>query len=287
MDRRTVRTLTWPHPSATSTVAAIGHHPPLVHCLTNIVVAGFTANVLLALGASPAMVENAEESAEFASVASAVLVNLGTLSAERAKAMRAAASAARAGGVPWVLDPVAVGALEHRTVLARSLLESSPAVVRGNASEIISLAGVTGFAGRGVDSQAGSAEAVNAAARLAADHETVVAVSGAVDYVTDGSQVIEIPGGHPLMTRVTGVGCALGAVMAALAGAGADSVAAASGACALFAAAGERSARADTGEAGPPGPGTFAVRFIDHLAALAAEAAARAGSAGETVGEAP
>jgi hydroxyethylthiazole kinase len=248
-------------------MTAVAGESPLVQCMTNIVVAGFTANVLLAIGASPAMVENAEESADMAAASNCLLVNLGTLSAERQRAMLSAAASARSAGTPWVLDPVAVGALAPRTELARRLLDSGPAVVRGNASEIISLAGVAGFAGRGVDSQARPEDAVQPAQALAAQRSTVVAVSGPIDYVTDGTEVVEIPGGHPLMTRVTGVGCALGATMAALLGAGVAPLNAAAGACALFAAAGERAA--DTA-GGTPGPGTFAVRFVDELASLAA-----------------
>jgi hydroxyethylthiazole kinase len=248
-------------------VIAVAGVSPLVQCMTNIVVAGFTANVLLAIGASPAMVENAEESADMAAVASCLLINLGTLSAERQQAMLAAAASAQAAGTPWVLDPVAVGALAPRTDLARRLLASGPAVIRGNASEVISLAGVAGYAGRGVDSQARPEDALEPARALAAQHGAVVAVSGPVDYVTDGAEVVEISGGHPLMTRVTGVGCALGATMAALLGAGVAAVNAAAGACALFAAAGERAANL---EGAIPGPGTFAVRFIDELATLSA-----------------
>lgn len=259
---------TWAGGEAASLTAELASATPLVHCLTNIVVAGFTANVLLAVGASPAMVENAEEAGPFAAIAGAVLVNLGTLSSERERAMRAAAAAAAAAGRPWVLDPVAVGALEHRTRLAAELLEHRPAIVRGNASEVLALAGVAG-GGRGVDSTAGSHEAVGPAAALAARQATVVAVSGEVDYVTDGDEVLEVPGGHPLMARVTGVGCALGALMAAFAATGAPPLTAAAAASVLLATAGERAA------AGGVGPGTFAVRLLDELDALVADARGR------------
>ncbi|MDP9398859.1 MAG: hydroxyethylthiazole kinase, partial [Actinomycetota bacterium] len=145
-----------PVPVSATDVAAIldrlRERTPLVHCMTNIVVAGFTANVLLAVGASPAMVENVDESADFAAVADALLINLGTLSQERVTAMRAAAAAASGAGTPWVLDPVAVGALAPRTRLAGDLLTHQPTVVRGNPSEVLSLAGIAGAAGRGVDS---------------------------------------------------------------------------------------------------------------------------------------
>jgi hydroxyethylthiazole kinase len=263
---------TWGDQPVSEGLRAVSERQPLVHCLTNIVVAGFTANVLLAVGASPAMVENAEESAAFAAIAGGVLVNLGTLSAERERAMSAAAASAADAGVPWVLDPVAVGALAHRTTFAVGLLAHTPTIVRGNPSEILSLAAAAGAVdpagsrgGRGVDSLAGSTEALDAAGALAKAHGCAVAVSGATDFVTDGSEFLEIPGGDPLMTRVTGVGCALGALMAAMAATNdGDGLAAAGGACAVFAAAGERAA-AETDR-----PGSFAVALIDHLAGLVA-----------------
>ena len=158
-------------------VAALRAQAPLVHCLTNVVAAGFSANALLALGASPAMVENAEESADFAALAGAVLANLGTLSEERDRALRAATGAARESATPWVLDPVAVGALRHRTELAADLMRARPAVVRGNAAEVLALAGRTG-AGKGVESLAGSEQAVDTAREFATEHGCVVAVSG-------------------------------------------------------------------------------------------------------------
>lgn len=250
---------------------AIAARPPLVHCLTNIVVAGFTANVLLALGASPAMVENTEEAAPFAAIAGAVLVNLGTLSGERAAAMRLAAISARAHHVPWVLDPVAVGALAHRTALAVELLDAGPSIIRGNGSEIQALAraaGATsaadgaGGGGRGVDSLSCSEEAIDAAGALACARGCVVAVSGATDYITDGTRTVAVAGGHPMMTRVTGMGCALGAVMAATIALDDDAQRAAVAASAVFATVGQRAAP------GAAGPGSFAVAFIDHLAIL-------------------
>jgi len=251
-------------PHWTGSLQAVSEGSPLVHCLTNIVVAGFTANVLLAIGASPAMVENAEESADFAAIAGGVLVNLGTLSAERERAMTSAAAAAHKAGRPWVLDPVAVGALAHRTSFAADLLDHAPTVIRGNASEIASLAGMAGAAGRGVDSSVASDRVIEPAKALAADSGAVVAVSGAVDYVTDGTRVVDVPGGDILMTRVTGVGCALGAMMAAFAAVVHDPLQATVDASAVLAEAGALAAR------GPrPGPGTYAVRLIDTLADLA------------------
>lgn len=243
-------------------LAALREQAPLVHCITNIVVAGFTANVLLAVGASPAMVENDQESAGFAVAADALLVNLGTLSGERVRAMTAAAAAARTAGTPWVLDPVAVGPLPFRTTLAAELLEHRPTVVRGNPSEVLSLAGATGAAGRGVDSTADSSTAVPVARELAARTGGVVAVSGPVDYITDAHRVWEVPTGHPLMTKVTGMGCALGALVAACCAVEDSPLVAATAATSILTVAAEVAA------VGSRGPGSFAVAILDALADL-------------------
>ncbi|MFF4838290.1 hydroxyethylthiazole kinase [Streptomyces sp. NPDC001315] len=234
---------------------------PLVQCLTNSVVTNFTANVLLALGAAPAMVDIPEEAGAFAPVASGVLVNLGTPHAEQRTAMVEAAEAAGASGTPWVLDPVAVGALPVRTALARRLLALRPAVVRGNASEILALAG-DGAGGRGVDAAHGVEAAAGAADVLARATGGVVAVSGPVDLVTDGTRRVRVTGGDALLTRVTGGGCALGAVLAAFAAVDGDRLATTTAGVAAYNAAAERAA------AHAAGPGGFAVAFLDALAAL-------------------
>jgi len=235
---------------------------PLVHCMTNIVVAGFTANVLLAVGASPAMVENSEESAELAQVADALLVNLGTLSPDKVTAMRAAVAAAGRAGTPWVLDPVAVGALAYRTWFAAELVAGGPAVIRGNPSEVLSLAGATGAAGRGVDSTVSSGDALVRATELARSAQTTVAVSGAVDYLTDGITVLEVHTGHPMMTQVTGVGCALGALVAACCAVESSPLIASGAATTILTVAAEVAASTSSG------PGSFAVGLLDALANL-------------------
>lgn len=258
---------------------------PLVHCLTNHVASGFTANVLLALGASPAMVDVIGESGPFAGIASGVLVNLGTPSGDYPAAMREAAQAAEAAGTPWVLDPVAVGSLPVRTPLAAELVELRPRIVRGNASEIIAVAGA-GAGGRGVDASASVDAAADAALTLARRTGGVVAVSGPVDLITDGRAVVRVSGGTELLTRVTGAGCALGAVMAAFAGTPAPGLVTASATTvdreagavvsgvpgsALIAAVASSVAYAVASEraaARAGGPGTFAAFFLDELAAL-------------------
>lgn len=242
-------------------LAALRAQPPLVQCLTNIVVAQWTANTLLAVGAAPAMVDNPQEAGAFARIASGVLVNTGTPYAETVEAMRAAVTAAGEAGTPWVLDPVAAGALGWRTEVAHELLERArPTVIRGNASEVLALAG--GLGGKGVDSLHTPEAAADTARALAAKYGCVVAVSGEVDHLTDGARLVRVANGHPLLTRVTGVGCALGAVMAAFAATSSDPLVAAAAATAAVTVA------ADAAAARAPRPGSFAVALLDELDAL-------------------
>ncbi|WP_312666670.1 hydroxyethylthiazole kinase [Pantoea sp. CTOTU49201] len=238
---------------------------PLVHCMTNDVVQTFTANVLLALQASPAMVIDPEEAAQFAGFADALLINVGTLTCERRDAMLAAVQAAQASGTPWTLDPVAVGALTLRTAFCQQLLSLQPAAIRGNASEILALAHqATG--GRGVDSLHQADAALSAAQQLARDFNTIVAVTGEVDYVTDGAQTLAIPGGSPLMTRVVGTGCALSAVVAAFTSLPGDRLQHVASACRVMSLAGELAARQVAG------PGSFVAAFLDTLWTLEVKA---------------
>ncbi|MFO7689711.1 MAG: hydroxyethylthiazole kinase [Cryobacterium sp.] len=242
-------------------LAELQTRSPLVHCITNAVVTNFTANVLLALGASAAMVDLPEEAGVFSPVASGLLVNLGTPYAAQREAMRAAVVAANTAGTPWVLDPVAIGVLPVRTALAAELLRLRPTVIRGNPSEINALAGV-GAGGRGVDSTDSADSALPAARRLARDHAAVVAVSGPVDIVTDGTTDVRVHTGSALLTRVTGGGCALGAVIAAFASLSDDRLAGTVAACAVYTIAAEQAATEASG------PGSFAVAFLDRLAGL-------------------
>ena len=242
---------------------------PLVHCLTNTVVQTLTANALLAVGAAPAMVVDPGEAAEFAAVASAVLVNVGTVTSEQAGAMRAAARTAGEVGTPWVLDPVAVGGLTLRTQLAGELVGLRPTVVRGNASEVLATAGA-GRGGRGVDSTASPDDALDAAAELARRTGGVVAVSGPVDVVTDGTRTVRVGGGSVLLTRTTGAGCALGALVAAYVAATGDPLTGTVAAHAHVAVAAELAA------ARAAGPGTFAAAWLDALDEVDGAALARA-----------
>lgn len=234
---------------------------PLVHCLTNDVVQTFTANVLLALGASPAMVIDPEEAAQFSALADAVLINVGTLTQSRSKAMLAAVQAAGNAQRPWTLDPVAVGALTFRSDFCQRLLEHRPAALRGNASEIMALARQSA-SGRGVDSLHDSAAALDAATLLARNSGAIVAVTGEIDYVTDGERILAVAGGSPLMTRVVGTGCALSAVVAGFASLPGDRLLHVASACRVISLAGERAASAAAG------PGSFVALFLDALYGL-------------------
>jgi hydroxyethylthiazole kinase len=250
--------------------AALRQKHPLVQCLTNTVSSNFVANVLLAVGASPAMVDNTQEAGLFAGIADAVLVNLGTPTDAQVASMRLAAEAAEAAGKPWVLDPIAAGALPWRGGVAVKLLSYCPAVIRGNASEIIGLAGLGGGA-RGVDSSADPSAAVSAAVDLL-EHATAVSASGAIDHavgrVGDAGQIVlvRIAGGSALLPRVTATGCALGALVAAYASVAPDPFTALVAAHAHFAVA------AELAEMKASGPGSFSPAFIDALDAVDAAA---------------
>jgi hydroxyethylthiazole kinase len=240
------------------TLAAIRAQAPLVHNITNLVVTNSTANALLAVGASPAMVEGSDEVEEFAAAAAALVINLGTMTADRAAAIRLAVTAANAAGKPWVLDPVAVGAIGYRTGIARALLGRRPTAIRGNPSEILSLAGGLG-GGKGVDTGAGSEAALEAARRLAARVGTTVAVTGATDYVTDGARTVAIRNGHPMMTRVTGLGCTATAIVSACLAVERDALAATAHGLAIVGVAGEIAAERARG------PGSLQLELIDAL----------------------
>lgn len=254
--------------SAAVLLGVLRESPPLTHCITNTVVTGFTANVLLALGAAPAMVDIVDEAGMFAGVASGLLINLGTPTPEQRAASLEAVAGAQDSGTPWVLDPVAVGALPVRTALAHRLIGQHPTAIRGNASEILAVAGLSA-GGRGVDATDSTDAAADAAVALARRTGGVVAVSGPIDLITDGDRVLRLANGHQLLTRVTGGGCALGAVMAAFLGAARktehDQLTAVAGASLVYTIAAEQAAASATG------PGSFAVALLDALAAVRPE----------------
>lgn len=237
---------------------------PLVQNITNYVAMNIAANALLAAGASPAMLHAPQEAGGFAAIAQALTINIGTLSADFVAGMLAAAEGAQAAGTPWVLDPVAVGATAYRKETAARLLELGPAAIRGNASEILALAGVDAQ-GKGADAADGVAAAEAPARDLAKRLGCVVAVTGPVDFVTDGARAWRVANGDPMMTRVTAVGCSLTAVVGAFVAGAEDRAEATVAALAYFGLAGERAAP----EA--KGPASFQTAFIDSLYALTPE----------------
>ena len=236
---------------------------PLVQCITNYVAMNVAANVVLAAGASPAMVHAPEEMDSFTPMCGALTINIGTLSAPWANSMKTAATVANANGIPWALDPVAHFISGFRSAAAQELLALRPAILRGNASEIITLAGQTG-SGKGADSGDSVADAEGAATALAKDNGIVVAVTGPVDFVTDGTRSARVTGGSEIMPKVTALGCSQTALMGGYAAVG-PAFDAALGALAHFKCAGTQAAKL------AQGPGSFQMHFLDALASVQPE----------------
>ena len=238
---------------------------PLVQNITNFVAMTTMANVLLAAGASPAMVHAKEEVEEFGRLIGALIINIGTLTPAWIESMTLAAHTANVNDKPWVLDPVGAGATSYRTGVARDLAALKPAVIRGNASEIMATAGEAASA-KGVDAGDAVSAAEGAARRLSVSTGAVIAVTGPVDLVIapDGRHA-DIANGHPLMPRVTALGCALTGITAAFAATTQDPFEATVSALAYYGIAGERAALSTRH------PGSFYVAFLDALHALDAE----------------
>ncbi|SEP62498.1 hydroxyethylthiazole kinase [Thalassovita taeanensis] len=244
-------------------LATMRAHAPLVQNITNYVAMNVMANAMLASGASPAMVHAEEEAAEFASFTQALTINIGTLSPAWVRAMTAAAQVANTVGTPWVLDPVAAGATAFRRETSAQLLTCKPTVIRGNASEIIALTGEAAK-GKGADAADTVSAAENAARILAQQTGAVVAVTGPIDFVTNGTEAFRIANGHALMPQVTALGCALTGVVGAFV-VGQDPLEATVAALAYYGLAGEHAAKV------AQGPGSFAMGFIDALHAITPE----------------
>ncbi|MFZ5824618.1 MAG: hydroxyethylthiazole kinase [Bacillota bacterium] len=245
---------------------------PLIHAITNLVTMDWVARGLLAAGARPVMARNQAEAAQTAGVADGLVLNLGTWSPEVQAAMLAAGRAAGERGIPVVLDPVGAGGLESRTRAARELLEQvRVSVVRGNAGEILALAGEAGLV-RGVDAAPGLGAGVwleRAARRVARQYGCIVAVTGEADLVTDGTRSLSVRGGHPLMAQIPGAGCLATALIAAALAAGPGGVERVAEALLWSSWAGEEAAALSGG------PGSFAAAYLDRLAAGAALPAGR------------
>lgn len=242
-----------------SSVERIRGESPVIHNITNYVVMNSTANALLAIGASPVMAHAEDEVEEMVGIAGALVINIGTLSRKWVKSMRRAAARARKRGIPIVLDPVGAGATRYRTETARELIEEAPpAIIRGNASEIMALS-ERGGGTKGVDSTAASGHALTAALDLSARSGSVVCVSGETDYIVSGQDEARIRNGHSMMPRVTGLGCTASALCGAFAAVQGSFALAAAQAMAVMGIAGEIAA------VQAAGPGSLQVAFLDAL----------------------
>ncbi len=232
---------------------------PLVHNITNYVAMNFTANALLAIGASPLMSSEPDEMEDIVAASSALVVNAGCLDRAQMKAIGIAVPAACRRGIPWILDPAGVGASPMRRSFLEDLISScKPAAIRGNASEIMTLAGYAG-AGCGVDSSKASGDALESAVVLASGIKSVIALSGEVDYVTDGISTEKVEGGCALMSRVTAMGCAATALSGAFLAVEKNPYTALCGAMKLMKLAGSLAGSRCSF------PGSFSIGFIDSL----------------------
>jgi len=246
-------------------LTVIREKSPLVHSITNYVVMNSTANALLSLGASPIMAHAHEEMEELGSFISALVLNIGTLENYWIESMIIAGKNANKRNVPVILDPVGSGATRLRTDSAKRILnEVDVSIIRGNASEVLSLS-KEGSKTKGVDSIHTVEDAAEAGKILAKQWNSVIAITGEIDMVTDGITVFRISNGHRLMGMVTGTGCTATVITAAFAAIDDDYLAATTGALATFGFAGEKAAK-DTNL-----PGTFGIKLIDHLNSITPE----------------
>lgn len=238
---------------------------PLVHNITNYVAMNFTANALLACGASPVMAHAKEEVGEMAQLASSLVLNPGTLSADWIESMLLAGRVARLKGTPIIFDPVGVGATTFRDRSAQEIMRvCQPHLIRGNASEIGALSGLDAQT-RGVDASISTESVIEDALRLAKSSSSTVVVTGATDYILSANVKASIRNGHPLMSRVTAMGCASTAVLGAFAGVQKDFARAAISALTVMGIAGELAAEDCAG------PGSFQLSFLDRLFSLTPE----------------
>lgn len=241
-----------------SCLAALREKNPVVHNITNQVVTNNTANALLAIGASPVMANAPEEMADMVSSASALVINTGTPCAQQLATMKLAIEAASRQGKPWVLDPVGAGATPYRLRLNTELLSLKPTAIHGNASEILTL--LTGEpTGRGVDSEDASENTLDYLQRQAKELGIVLIVTGATDYIADGSRIAKITNGHPMMAKVTGTGCTATALTGAFLASNNDPWLAAVASIACLGIAGEMAAEQATG------PGSLQMQLLDQL----------------------
>lgn len=237
---------------------------PLVHQITNYVSVNDCANVVLAIGGAPVMADEAEEVAEMVALASALVLNIGTLNRRIIDTMLLAGRRANELGKPIILDPVGAGATRLRTDTALLLMrELNLAVIRGNLSEVSALAGARGTT-RGVDASGVEGDAAAVARNLAQMSGAVVAVTGAVDVIAAKEQLFKVANGHLMLTRITGTGCMATALVGAFCGVTDDYALGAAAGLTCLGLAGERAAASHSGT------GSFRAALIDAISQLAA-----------------
>ena len=248
-------------------VIAVRAGSPLVHSITNLVASNFNANALLAAGASPVMAHAHEEVVDMVGIAQALVLNIGTLDPYWVESMRLALAAASKRGIPVVLDPVGAGATRYRNESIEQLISTAlPTVIRGNGSEIMSVAGAV-VRTRGVESSAGVRDALGAAQSLAVRTRGVVCASGETDHVLDsGRRWARLSNGHEWMTRITGVGCSATALIGAFCAVQPDAWRATTAAMAFLGVAGEVAAEKVIARSG--GVGTMQMALLDELQLL-------------------
>lgn len=247
-------------------ISAVREHSPLVHSITNFVVMNLNANVLLAAGASPVMAHAHEEVQAMAGIAQSLVLNIGTLEPAWIESMRLALLTASQRGIPTVLDPVGAGATAYRNASIELLLATaSPTVIRGNGSEIMSVAGAN-VQTRGVDSGAQANDALGSARALVGRTGGVVCMSGQTDHIVDGTRWALLSNGHPWMTKITGVGCSATALIGAFCAVQPDAWRATVSAMALMGVAGE--VAAEKAVVRRVGVGSMQVLMLDELQLL-------------------
>lgn len=240
---------------------------PLVHNITNVVVTNFTANGLLALGASPVMAYAEEEVAEMAQLANALVLNIGTLNSQTVEAMLLAGKAANERGIPVIFDPVGAGATQFRTESARKIMnEVKVSIIRGNAAEIANVVGEK-WEIKGVDAGETKGNIAELAVAAAKKLNCIVAITGKEDAITDGEATYLVSNGHPLLTKVTGAGCLLTSVIGAFAGVEPNCLLAGVSALTVYGIAAEKAAEITVER----GPGSFQVEFLNQLSQVSLE----------------
>lgn len=234
---------------------------PLVHNITNVVVTNFTANGLLALGASPVMAYAKEEVADMAKIANALVLNMGTLTEDTVNSMILAGKSANEHGVPIIFDPVGAGATPFRTDTARMMVKKLDiSIIRANAAEIAHLIGVP-WNIKGVDAGTGDGDSISLAQSAARKLNTTLVITGKDDIITDGKVTYVAHNGHEMQTRVTGAGCLLSSVVGAFVGVHSDLIEASLAAVVTYGVVAETAFQAS----GEKGPGSFQIEFLNQL----------------------